>query len=71
MLALGISIAALIISIVNISRTAKRYKKRYEETKEFNEYLKKELEKLYGLENLSEEEKEYELLKKFEYQINN
>lgn len=71
MLALGISIAALIISIVNISRTAKRYKKSYEETKEFNEYLKKELEKLYGLENLSEEEKEYELLKKFEYQINN
>lgn len=70
MLALGISIAALIISIVNIHRIAKRNKKSYEETKEFNEYLKKELEKLYGLENLSEEEKEYELLKKFEYQIN-
>lgn len=71
MLALGISIATLIISIVNISRTAKRYKKSYEETKEFNKYLKKELEKLYGLENISEEEKEYELLKKFEDQINN
>ena len=67
MLALGMSIAALVISIVNISRIAKRNKKTYKETKEFNEYLKKELEKLYG----SEEEKEYALLKKLEYQINN
>ncbi|MDU3137322.1 MAG: hypothetical protein E6704_07015 [Anaerococcus prevotii] len=71
MLALGMSIAALVISIVNISRIAKRNKKTYKETKEFNEYLKKELEKLYGIENLSEEEKEYALLKKLEYQINN
>lgn len=71
MLTLGMSIAALVISIVNISRIAKRNKKTYKETKEFNEYLKKELEKLYGIENLSEEEKEYALLKKLEYQINN
>lgn len=56
MLALGISIAALIISIVNtafiissvdIYRIAKRNKKRYEQIREYNEYLEKELDKLY------------------------
>lgn len=57
MLALGISIATLICSLVNISRIAKRNKKCYEEAREFNEYLKTEFEKLYVLKKLSEEDR--------------
>lgn len=54
MLAIGISIAALIYSVINIVSISKRNKKSYEESREFNEYLKNELEKLYRL----KEEKE-------------